>query len=309
MVLVYQACANCGFWQRHFAPLECPVCADPRNDLPEDGWQWINEDVARAAYAGSWQWLAPDLMAFSTTPQLGLGGKGWLILREEGNIAFEAAPFYSDDMLAEITRRGGIKVIAASHPHGFGALWQLQRAFPDAALAMHKDAIRFSKAFAVTLPFDDSLEIGDGLTLHHLGGHYEGQTALHDARGRRLFCGDMLKIEQDARGRATGLSAHKAFHKNIPLTYGELKHYRDVVALLDFTAVLSPFEHAPDVGRTEVLTFLDAQLSEPPGVRLFDLNPPCSESDSQEPFVSSEDETPRNKDGPLVFARGERTKL
>ena len=36
------ACANCGHWQRYFAPPpDCPVCTDTRNDLPEDGWQFL----------------------------------------------------------------------------------------------------------------------------------------------------------------------------------------------------------------------------------------------------------------------------
>ena len=27
MPLSWFACANCGFWQRHFAPPDCPVCS------------------------------------------------------------------------------------------------------------------------------------------------------------------------------------------------------------------------------------------------------------------------------------------
>ena len=271
MPLTYWACANCGFWQRHFAPPDCPVCTDTRNDLPEDGWRFLPEDEVAASHDGSWHQVAADLWAFTTTPALGLAGTGWLITRREGNIAFEAAPYYSPSMIAQVEALGGIRFLAASHAHGYGALFQLQRAFDPQVLAIHKDDLRMTKAFRVTWPYDDVLELAPGYTLHHVGGHYEGQVALHDAPGRRLFCGDMFKIDQDERGRSTAISSHKAFHKDIPLTHGELRRYRDVIAPLDFDAVLTPFEYAPEVDRAVALATLDDALARRPEVRRLPL--------------------------------------
>jgi glyoxylase-like metal-dependent hydrolase (beta-lactamase superfamily II) len=271
MALSWFACANCGFWQCHFAPADCPVCNDTRNDLPEDGWRFIPEDEVRATHAGGWREAAPGLWAFTTTPDLGLAGTGWLIVRPEGNIAFEAAPYYSDAMLAKVAELGGVAMLAASHAHGYGALFQLQRAFDPPAVAIHKDDLRMTKAFRVTWPYDDVLELAPGYTLHHVGGHYEGQACLHDAPGRRLFCGDMFKIDQDEAGRSTAISSHKAFHKDIPLTHGELRRYRDVIAPLDFDAVLTPFEYAPEVSRDVALAALDEGLARAPGVRRLPL--------------------------------------
>jgi glyoxylase-like metal-dependent hydrolase (beta-lactamase superfamily II) len=271
MPLSYFACANCGFWQRHFAPPDCPVCTDTRNDLPEDGWHFLPEAEVNATHDGGFREVAPGLWAFWTTPNLGLAGVGWLLVRPEGNIAFEAAPYYSDAMLAHITGLGGVAILAASHAHGYGALWQLQRAFEPPVVAIHKDDLRMTKAFAVTWPYDDVLELAPGYTLHHVGGHYEGQAALHDAVGRRLFCGDMFKVDQDASGRSTAISSHKAFHKDIPLTHGELRRYRDVIAPLAFDAVLTPFEYAPEVGRDVALSVLEEALARPPAVRRIPL--------------------------------------
>ena len=76
----------------------------------------------------------------------------------------------------------------------------------------------------------------------------------------------MFKIDQDAGGRSTAISSHKAFHKDIPLTHGELQRYRDTIAPLDFDAVLTPFEYAPEVDRAVALATLDEALSRPPGV-------------------------------------------
>ena len=262
------ACANCGHWQRYFAPPpDCPVCTDTRNDLPEDGWRFLTVEEVRATLRGQWRRPREDMAAFSVIPPLGLNGTGWLLLHPEGNVAFEAAPFYTDDMLAEIERLGGIRFLAASHVHGYGALWQLQDAFRPEALAIQKEDLRLTKAFRATWPYDDALELLPGLTLYHVGGHYEGQAVLHDSRRRILFCGDAFKVDQDAAGNNLAVSTHKAFHKAIPLTPAEIRRYRDTIALLDFDTVCTPFEHAPGITRAIALAVLDEQLSGPPRVR------------------------------------------
>jgi hypothetical protein len=268
MPLKPYACANCGFWQRYFAaPPDCPVCTDTRNDLPEDGWRFLSVPEVAATLTGGWKRLPRDMVAFTTSPPLGLNGTGWLLLHDDGNIAFEAAPFYTDEMLREIERLGGIRILAASHAHGYGALWQLQDVFRPEVLAIQKDDLRMTKAFSVTWPYDDTLELRPGLVLHHVGGHYEGQAVLHDAGRRTLFCGDAFKVDQDAEGGNLAVSTHKAFHKSIPLSAGEVRRYRDVISPLDFDTVCTPFEHAPGVTNAVAVAVLDDQLRGPPGVR------------------------------------------
>ena len=130
MPLKPYACSNCGHWQKYFAPPpDCPVCTDTRNDLPHDGWHFRPAEEVRGMLRGHWRRLERDMVAFSTSPPFGLNGTGWLLLHPDGNVAFEAAPFYTDDMLAEIERLGGIRFLASSHVHGYGALWQLQDVF------------------------------------------------------------------------------------------------------------------------------------------------------------------------------------
>ncbi len=262
------ACANCGHWQRYFAPPpDCPVCTDTRNDLPEDGWRFLAVEDVGAMLCGHWRRLREDMVAFSTTPPLGLNGTGWLLLHPEDNLAFEAAPFYTDDMLAEIKRLGGIRFLAASHVHGYGALWQLQDAFQPEVVAIQKDDLRLTKAFRVIWPYDEALELLPGMVLYHVGGHYEGQAVLHDARRHILFCGDAFKVDQDAAGKNLAVSTHKAFHKAIPLTPAEIRRYRETIAPLAFDTVCTPFEYAPGVTREIALAVLDDQLRGPPGVR------------------------------------------
>lgn len=266
------ACTNCGFWQVYFsAPPICPVCSDARNDLPADGWHFQSEAEVAATHTGSWKQYAPGLWGFKTHPNLGLAGTGWLIIREGGNIAFEAAPYYTPDMIAQIRLLGGIRYLAASHAHGYGALFQLQRDLEPELLMIQKDDLVMTKAMNVTTPFDDVYEFAPGYTLHHVGGHYAGQAALYDAHAQRLFCGDMFKVDQDECEVSHAISTHKAFHKNIPLTHSELQKYRNVIAPLAFNSLCTPFEYAPEVNRKVALDVLNDALSRPPGVKRIPL--------------------------------------
>ncbi|MFC3124407.1 MBL fold metallo-hydrolase [Pseudoroseomonas globiformis] len=267
MPLTPWACANCGFWQKHFGPLTCPVCDDTRNDLPHDGWHFLREEEVAGRLTGSWRRLERDMVAFSTAPPFGLNGTGWLLLHPDGNIAFEAAPYYTEPMLQEIRRLGGIRFLAASHVHGYGALWQLQDVFQPEVMAIQKDDLRMTKAFRVTWPYDDALQLRPGQTLLHVGGHYEGQAVLYDETRRILFCGDAFKVDQDPAGENLAVSTHKAFHKDIPLSPGEACKYREVISRLDFDTVCTPFEHAPGITTDVALAVLDDQLRGPPGVR------------------------------------------
>jgi glyoxylase-like metal-dependent hydrolase (beta-lactamase superfamily II) len=264
----YFSCSNCGHWQRYFAtPPDCPVCTDTRNDLPEDGWDFRTEQQVAGILAGSWRPLARDMVAFTTAPRYGLNGTGWLLLHPEGNIAFEAAPYYTPPMLDEIRRLGGIRILAASHVHGYGALWQLQREFEPEVMAIQREDLRMTKAFRVNWPYDAVLHLPTGQTLYHVGGHYEGQAVLHDPARRTLFCGDAFKIDQDERGENLAVSSHKAFHKDIPLTPDELRRYREVIAPLDFDTVCTPFEYAPGITAAIACAVLDDGIEGPPGVR------------------------------------------
>lgn len=251
MPLEHYACSNCGHWQIWFSgqdPLGCPICMDTRNALPDDGWDFKTEVFAEGHFRNNWQEVAPGLWGFSAEPKFGLGATGWLIQRDEGNIAFEACPWYRPDALAKIRELGGISVLASSHPHGYGALWQLQREF-DPVLTIHRADIPYSKAFRVNWPADDVHELAPGYTLYHVGGHYEGHSVLHDAPARRLFVGDCLKIELADDGRPVAISCHKAFHYEIPLSHAELARYIEVFRNLPFDTALTPFEHAPGVTR------------------------------------------------------------
>jgi hypothetical protein len=258
------SCAHCGHWQRWFAePPFCPVCTDVRNALPDDGWVWITRDDLADRQA-RWAEVAPGITGYWVEPQVGLGTTGWVIETDAGFVGWEGAGIYQPQALAELRRRGGLVALGASHVHGYGALWQLQDELAPPVLAIGVDDLAWTKAFRVTWPTDDRHDLAPGLVMHRSGGHFPGHSVLHDEKRGILFVGDLLKVDLDG-GTPVGLSCHKAFHAQIPLSHAEIRQSRALVEQLDFDAVATPFEFARPVSTKQVLALFDRQLAGQPG--------------------------------------------
>lgn len=257
------SCDNCGHWQRWFAePPSCPVCTDVRNALPDDGWAWTTPDDL-AGRTARWAEVAPGVTGFWCEPQIGLGTTGWVLETDAGPVGWEGAGFYPPEALAELRRRGGLVALGASHVHGYGALWQLQDELAPPVLAIDVRDLAWTKAFVVTWPTDARHELAPGLVMHRSGGHFPGHAVLHDERRGILFVGDLLKVDLDG-DRPVGLSCHKAYHAQIPLSHDEIREARALVERLDFEAVATPFEFAAPVTQKQVLALFDHHLGRQP---------------------------------------------
>ncbi|MET0190942.1 hypothetical protein EV383_2583 [Pseudonocardia sediminis] len=262
MTLRPYSCGSCGHWQRWFAPPPaCPVCTDVRNALPDDGWDFtLDTDVARGR-TGRWAEVADGVSGYWCEPQLGLGTTGWVIETDDGPVGWEAAGYYPPESIARLRERGGLVALGSSHVHGYGALWQLQDELDPEVLAVNVHDLGWTKAFRVTWPTDDRHELAPGLTMHRSGGHFPGHCVLHDSRRGILFVGDLLKVDLTDDGRPAGLSCHKAYHAQIPLSHDEIRASRALVEQLDFDAVATPFEFAAPVSSKQVIALFDRQLA------------------------------------------------
>lgn len=251
-------CRNCGFWQRNFAkPTDCPLCRDARHVLPPTGWAFYDFDEASQAFPMHWEELLPGLWRFWNDPVDGIGSHSYLIQHERGNVIFEGATVYSKQALAMIDTLGGVRFASASHPHTYGALWQLQDHF-EAEIALHAADFGWSVALRVTHPFDEVLELFPNLRLLHAGVHFAGQAFLHSAKHGVLFCGDALKFDLDENDPrcAISISSHKSFVRSVPLTPRETADYRRVFLQYPFDKTYTPFEQAHNVGSALVDRFL-----------------------------------------------------
>lgn len=251
-------CTNCGFWQRYFAvPPTCPICTDFRHTPPEGGFQFLTPDRAAQETHTVWTGEDTDIVTFRADPRIGIGPSGYLIRHPGGNVFFDGTAYYSPDALDLIASLGGIQWLSASHPHAYGALWQLQARFAPTVVIQVED-LPWTNAFETAWPFDEKVELAPGLTLLHTGGHFAGHSVLYWADRKTLFAGDMLKFHG-----GEGLSTHKGFNRQIPMSHAEVQRYKEVVQKLDFDTVYTSFEAAPCT-RADVLHLFDRQLSGPP---------------------------------------------
>lgn len=255
-------CTNCGFWQRYFeTPPSCPLCLDARHVVPSSGWNFLTAKQAADAFPCHFEPLEDRIYRVYNDPVEGIGASSYLVVRDEGNFLFEGTTVYSNDILDRIEAMGGVRVLSASHPHSYGALWQIQDRF-EPELALHPGDFAWSSAVRITWPFDDRVQVMPGVELLHTAGHFAGHTAAYIAEEKILMCGDALKFELDPNDlrKATTISSHKAFVRGVPSTPDELKKYRDVFASVDFEQTWTPFEQPRNAGRDVALALIDSQL-------------------------------------------------
>ena len=267
-------CRNCGFWQRDFSrPTNCPLCKDARHVLPVGGWDFYNLEEASEAFPMHWEELLPGLWRFWNDPVDGIGSHSYLIQNKLGNIIFEGATVYSNEALEKLKALGGVRFAAASHPHTYGALWQLQDHF-DANIALHVADFSWSTALRVTHPFDEELELLPKLRLLPAGVHFAGQAFLHDEEHGVLFCGDALKfdLDEDNPRYAVSISSHKSFVRSVPLTPRETASYRQVFRQYTFDKTYSPFEQVHNVGSKQVDQFLARIIDDYPQPNFIGLH-------------------------------------
>ncbi len=252
-------CDHCGFWRvRHAPPLGCPVCEDFRHSPPDRGYHFETPEELSRRVACRWQTDEAGVTAFWNEPAVGIGPRGYLIEREDGNILFENAVWYSDAALDFMYEHGGARWASASHPHAYGGLRQVQERFRP-LIYLPKVDLPWAESFSVHCPYDNRIQLTEGAVLVRSGGHFRGHALLWLSDVPALFVGDMLKLHFED-GRLAGLSTHKAFNRRIPMTAAELRRYRALVARLSFERLYTTFDALPRGGQVLALRLFDRRL-------------------------------------------------
>lgn len=275
-------CTNCSFWQQHFeSPASCPICTDFRHTPPTDGWEFLPDSTVGERVQTRFDFDEDaGIVTFWNEPSIGIGTRGYLILHPEGALFWDGCAWYDEAALKTIEslseRVGGLRFLSASHPHAYGALWQLQAHFqPQVAIPVAD--LGWTGTFAVSYPFENYLQVAPGLRIVQTGGHFDGHAVLYWADKEALFAGDLLKFHYE-NGQLNGLSTHKAFNRQIPMSHAEIKRYRQALEGLDFSRVWTSFD-SEYCTRADAFRLFDAQLQGAPFPTPIPFSDPKEEGD------------------------------
>jgi glyoxylase-like metal-dependent hydrolase (beta-lactamase superfamily II) len=94
---------------------------------------------------------------------------------------------------------GDVRAIAISHPHYFTTMVDWSRALGDVPVYVHEDDRGWVTRPdpCVELWSGEELDLGRGVTLLRLGGHFAGGQVLH--ADRSLLVGDIVQVVMDRR--------------------------------------------------------------------------------------------------------------
>jgi glyoxylase-like metal-dependent hydrolase (beta-lactamase superfamily II) len=199
-------CATCGTQYADSArpPASCRVCTDDRQHVGSDGQHWTNHDELAATLHNRIE-TDGDLVGVGIIERFAIPQRALLLPTDAGNILWDCVSVITPDAIDEITRLGGIDLIAISHPHFYSAMVEWSDAFGGAPILVHeadRDWIARSSPHITTWT-GDRRRLSATVELIHCPGHFPGSAVLHwteAPHGKRvLLTGDSLHVAADRR--------------------------------------------------------------------------------------------------------------
>ncbi|MGM0898086.1 MAG: MBL fold metallo-hydrolase [Bacillota bacterium] len=199
-------CNTCGVQTESAgtAPEHCLICTEERQYVSMKGQSWttLEEMLQSNTYSNEILSEEEGLSSITTAPSFGIGQTAYLVQGENFNLLWDCITYLDPETIETIKALGGIDAIALSHPHYYSTQVEWAETF-DAAIYIHEDDKQW-----VTRPSDrivfwsgESLEVGAGLLLHRIGGHFKGAAILeweggNDGKGV-LLTGDIVRVVAD----------------------------------------------------------------------------------------------------------------
>ena len=216
-------------------PSRCPICADERQYVPEEGQQWTTLAQLRETHANE---IRDDAgyTGIGTEPSFAIGQRAVLVPYGGTNVMWDCITLLDDATADNVERRGGLHAIAISHPHYYSGMVEWADRF-DCRILLHVADQEWVMRRDDRIEFWEGMtrDLGEGLRLVRCGGHFAGGTVLHDAPRRTLLSGDIVQVIPD-RG---WVSFMWSYPNLIPL---------DEAAIRGIVAALEPYDYERIVG-------------------------------------------------------------
>jgi glyoxylase-like metal-dependent hydrolase (beta-lactamase superfamily II) len=233
-------CIQCGaqFAESHQPPATCPICEDERQYVNWNGQTWL----AREELAQQHRLVCRDdlgVTGVGVAPAFAIGQRALLLREPDGCVMWDCVPLMTDEAVIQVRALGGLKAIAVSHPHFYGAVADWSDAFGGVPIYLHGDDRAFvTRPHAAIVPWSgEVLQLSGDIRLLRAGGHFPGATMLHwragaDGKGA-LLVGDIAMVTMDRRF----VSFMYSYPNYIPLHAAAVRRIAEVVAPLAFDRV------------------------------------------------------------------------
>ena len=149
---------------------------------------------------------------------------------------WDMIPLVDDAAVEAVQARGDVRAIAISHPHYYSGMVEWSEALGGVPILLHEADREWIMRPdpRIELWSGDVKELGSGLTLLRLGGHYPGGTVLHDASRSTLLSGDIVMVIPDRRF----VSFMWSYPNLIPLPGAEVLRIADALGPWPFDRIL-----------------------------------------------------------------------
>ena len=211
-------------------PEHCPVCLDERQYVGHGGQAWTTHAGLRRAHRNAVRREDAGLLGIGMEPAFAIGQRALLVRGTEGNVLWDCIPLLDDGLAEMIHGIGGVRAIAISHPHYYAAMVDWAREF-NAPIHLHAaDREWVMRPDPLVRHWEgDTLDLGDGMTLLRLGGHFAGGTVMHWAGGAEgrgaLLSGDIVQVIPDRRW----VSFMYSYPNLIPLPAAEVRRMAEAL--------------------------------------------------------------------------------
>ena len=214
-------CVTCGMQYAESAepPARCRICDDERQYVGFTGQHWTTLDALAETHENHIDAEEPSLASIETRPGFAISQRALLVQHPEGNVLWDCLSLVDQASVDRLADLGGVRFIAISHPHFYGACVDWSQAFGGIPVYINDADARWVCRPDPCVNFwaGETFALADGLTLIRCGGHFEGGTILHWTAGAEergvLLAGDIVKVGMD---RAS-VSAMRSYPNLIPL--------------------------------------------------------------------------------------------
>ncbi len=207
-------------------PQHCPICEDERQYVGWEGQRWTTLDEMQAGgFRNDFREEEPDLYSIGTSPTFGIGQRALLVRTPAGNLLWDCLSCLDDETIARVRELGGLHAVGISHPHFYGTCVEWSDAFGDIPVYIHAADRQWVQRPSPNVVLWEGEEAAPlpGLTLVHLGGHFDGAAVLYWPAGAgsrgAVLTGDTIQVVQDRRY----VSFMYSFPNYVPLSPGEVE--------------------------------------------------------------------------------------